>query len=199
MQCRLFLIRTPFSTCARVAQITPARPLFGLRCRKRRPCISISRLIWALPPLWFLLAVAQDAGVVPRPSSWLRNYLCPPPRFSVRTSPIMFVWPPACFFLFVYLDSPAALYLSISARDPSPSLPRLCLALKLPSTPSHLPSHPRGDKDVVAARPKQEVLLSSVTHVCCVLAIGCSLLLFLVMHRFLSHLSAWKTVASKQV
>lgn len=167
-----FLDTNPYSTCTRVAQLIQARLLSGRPCTKCRPCISISWLNH------------RRSGGCNYPSSvkCMNDKLADGPILSVscvRIPTIMFVWPPATclrivFFVFVYfLDSPAAFYLSVSARNPFPSPPRLCLALKLPSAPSHLPSPARGNKDAVAARPKQEVLLCSLTYVCCVSPSGC--------------------------
>lgn len=111
------------------------------------------------------------------PSSWPRH-LKPRPRQL-----ILFVWP------FV-LDSPAALYLFVSARNPVPSLlnqptPPSSALLKLSPTPSH-PSPSSGsphlcNKDVVTPRPKQEVLLVlCYWPVLCVSPIRCAVFLFFI-------------------
>lgn len=72
-------------------------------------------------------------------------------------------------------DSPAALYLFVSARicpPPSPSLPEppfptSCFA-QTPFTPSRLPHLGFGHKDMATHRPKQEVLLVPFFSACAV-------------------------------
>lgn len=143
------------------------------RCRKCRrinasdklglndDCMS-HRLFWDCEP---------DPPPTNPPSSWPRH-LKPRPRQL-----ILFVWP------FV-LDSPAALYLFVSARNPVPSLlnqptsPHLTLLsalLKLsPALPLHL-TRPLPRAPLICATrmwsrlgPNRRYCLSSVTDLCCV-------------------------------
>lgn len=107
----------------------------------------------------------------------------------------------SCFCLSVCLaaclfDSPAALYLFVSARTcsptptpPPPPLPQsfnlLLCSKKKSCTSSHLPhlGLPHlSDKDLAIPRPKQEVLLVlSFWHVLCVTSTRCAVFFFILI------------------
>lgn len=79
-------------------------------------------------------------------------------------------------------DSPAALYLFVSAHICSPPPILNLLPCSKPFTSSHLPhlGLPHlSDKDLATPRPKQEVLLAlSFWHVQCVTLISCAVFFF---------------------